>query len=131
MLSSPSASSSSSSSSDYLINPPVNQIKHATLPVIEKLECLRKSSSAFMIATVVSLAVCAILIGLSQANYLIPESPLYALCASVPLIMITIAIDCCLRSYARKNNIDPEDYFRAYQRPDPKPKDPKAKKTTQ
>ena len=70
-----------------------------------------------MIAAVVALVVGGIMIGLSQASYLPPESPLYAFGAFVPLTLITIAIDCALRSLARKNNIDPKDYFRIYQRP--------------
>ncbi len=129
-MSSPSVSASAtSSSSQYLLNPPTCRITTAKKAVIEKLEYLRKTSSAFMIAALVAVVAGGIMIGLAQANYVPIECPFYAFGACVPLILTTIALDCCLRSFARKNNIDPDDYFRTHQRPDSKPKDPKAKKT--
>lgn len=128
-MSSPSASASSTSSSEYLADLP-RRIKPIKKDLLQKLDYLRYGSSAFMIAAVVALVVGGILIGLSQASYVSPESPLYAFGATIPIILTTIALDCCLRSLARKNNIDPEDYFRIYQPKDPKPKDPKAKKTS-
>lgn len=128
-MSSRSVSSSSTSSSDYLADPPP-RIKRIKPELLQKLNYLRLSSSAFMIAAVVAVVVGGILIGLSQASYVPPESPLYAFGATVPLILITVALDRTLRCLAYKNNIDPADYFRIYQPKDPKPKDPKAKKTS-
>jgi|GEM_PF-6494026 len=80
----------------------------------KKLDDMRYASSAFMVATIIVALATVILIGLAQARYLTPDIPLYMFCATVPLLIITIAIDNCLRSTARENPIEqiqPEDYF--------------------
>lgn len=117
MTSTPSVSLSSSSSTEYL-DPPKKRV-HINAPghVIEKMERLRKSSSAFVIAAAVAIVVGAVLIGLSQARYLPPETPLYGFGACVPLLLIAIGIDCYFRSIAKKHNIDLPNYYKIYQRP--------------
>ncbi|MFC2049094.1 hypothetical protein ACFLR2_00260 [Chlamydiota bacterium] len=122
-----SVASSSSSSSENL-SPRLSASKllpQASPGTYKKLDCLRMTSSAFMIAVFVTLAVTTVLIGLSQARYISALTPLFAFSAIVPLFVVTIALDYHLHSVARKNGIDPVEYFRVRQ---PPPKKPKAEK---
>lgn len=123
-----STSSSSSSSEDLSVRPNPPPLTSAQRTVYKKLDRLRMASSALMIAALVMVAVTAVLIGLTQARYIPPVLPLYAFCATVPFLAASIIVDCCLRSIARENHIDPVDYFRVRQPPPIRPKKPKTEK---
>jgi hypothetical protein len=106
------SSSESSSSSEAALPPlPMSSLTAVESRIYRKLDCMRLTSSAFMIAVLVGIVVVGVLIGLAQARYLLPTASLYAMGGCVVPFVISLIIDCRLRAYAEANNVDPRIYF--------------------
>ena len=129
----PSSSEQSSSSSSRESSLEEDRpIKMQKIPqhINKKLECMRKTSSVFMLACVVGIVAIVVLVALSQARYLPVAAPLYGIGAAVVPFLISWIIDRVLRCYAEKHHIDVRAYFESRQRPpDPPPKPGKKVKT--